>query len=166
MASLAASWLTVAPSPRLDGMHTPDTEQTVARCAELVAERFVHPEVGVQAAARLRERAAARAYDGLDPASLAAALSADLQDVAHDLHLRVIHHPEGVPPTEDPQAYDAYWRDLVRLLAPGERPGGGGAHPRRRQPARGGRGAPRWPWPCCEARERHPRTVGDWGTVP
>jgi hypothetical protein len=99
----------------------PGTAAVVARCADLVAERFVLPEVGEQAAARLRERAAAGAYVDLDPPALAAALSADLQDVAHDLHLRVIHHPDGVPPTEDPRAYEAYWRDLSRTTAGGIR---------------------------------------------
>ena len=100
---------------------TTGTADVVARCADLVAERFVLPQVGGQAAARLRERAAAGAYDGLDPAALAAALSADLQDVAHDLHLRVIHHPDGVPPTEDPAAYEAYWRETARTTAGGMR---------------------------------------------
>jgi hypothetical protein len=100
----------------------PDTDTVVARCADLVAQRFVLPEVGGHAATRLRERAAAGAYDALvDPAALAAALSADLQEVAHDLHLRVVHHPDGVPPTEDPDAYEAYWRELARTTAGGIR---------------------------------------------
>ena len=99
----------------------PDTSAVVDRCADLVAERFVLPEVGARAAARLRERDTAGAYDGLDPASLALALSTDLQDVAHDLHLRVIHHPDGVPPTEDPSAYESYWREMARSTAGGMR---------------------------------------------
>jgi hypothetical protein len=99
----------------------PDTAEVVDRCADLVAERFVLPETGEQAAARLRERSAAGAYDDRDPASLATALSADLQDVAHDLHLRVIHHPDGVPPTDDPEALEAYWRRMARSTAGGIR---------------------------------------------
>ncbi len=102
-------------------METLDTPAVVDRCADLVAERFVLPEVGARAATRLRQRAAAGAYDALDPAALAAALSADLQDVAHDLHLRVIHHPDGVPPTEDPSAYEEYWREMARTTAGGMR---------------------------------------------
>ena len=43
------------------------------------------------------------------------------QHVAHDLHLRVIHHPDGVPPTEDPSAYEAYWREQARTTAGGMR---------------------------------------------
>ena len=56
---------------------TPVTNAVVvAHCADLVAEHYVLPEVGEQAAARLRERAAAGAYEGCgDPASLAAALT-------------------------------------------------------------------------------------------
>ena len=101
---------------------TPTTAEVVTRVADLVAERFVLPDVGQQAAGRLRDRAAAGAYEGCtDPASVAAALSADLLEVANDLHLRVIHHPDGVPPTEDPQAYEAYWRDLARTTAGGMR---------------------------------------------
>ncbi|HET7822346.1 MAG TPA: S41 family peptidase [Ornithinibacter sp.] len=99
----------------------PAPADVAVRCADLVAERFVLPEVGERAATRLRRRAAAGAYDGLDPAALAAALSADLEDVAHDLHLRVIHHPGGVPPTEDPAAYEAYWREAARTSAGGMR---------------------------------------------
>ncbi len=45
----------------------PDTSAVVDRCADLVAERFVLPEVGALAAARLRERAAAGAYDASTP---------------------------------------------------------------------------------------------------
>ena len=110
----------------------PDTAAVVARCADLVAERFVLPEIGERAATRLRERATAGAYAGLDPASLAVALSTDLQDVAHDLHLRVIHHPDGVPPTQDPAAYEDYWREMARTTAGGmhrvERLAGNVAH--------------------------------------
>ena len=113
MTTIAAMETTDQTSPR--------TTDVVARCADVVAERYVLPEAGERAATRLRDRAAAGAYDDLDPASLAAALSADLQGVVHDLHLRVIHHPHGVPPTEDPDAYEAYWREMARTTAGGMR---------------------------------------------
>ena len=101
---------------------TPDAVDVATRCADLVAEHFVLPDVGEGAATRVRERAAAGAYDPCeDPASLAVALSADLQDVAHDLHLRVIHHPDGVPPTDDPDALAAYWEGMARSSAGGVR---------------------------------------------
>ena len=80
------------------------------------------PVTGERAAERLRLRAADGAYDDLSgPPALAAAITADLQDVAHDLHLRVIHHPGGVPPTDEPEAYDAYWREVARTTAGGMR---------------------------------------------
>jgi len=41
--------------------------------------------------------------------------------VARDLHLRVIHHPDGVPPTDDPEALEAYWRRMARSTAGGIR---------------------------------------------
>ena len=100
----------------------PETAEVAARCADLVAERFVLREQGEQAARHLRARAAAGAYGDLaDPARLATALTADLQAAVGDLHLRVLHHPDGVPPTEDPQAYEAYWRDMARTTAGGMR---------------------------------------------
>ena len=99
-----------------------DAVAVAVRCADLVAEHFVVPDVGERAAARLRERAAAGGYDAWgDPASLAAAITADLQDVVLDLHLRVIHHPDGVPPTDDPAAEAAYWTQVARATAGGLR---------------------------------------------
>ena len=99
-----------------------DTHAVVIACADLVAGRFVSAEVGEHASTRLRERLGAGAYDDvLDPATLAVKLTADLQNVAHDLHLRVVHHPDGVPPTEDPAAYEAYWREQARTSAGGIR---------------------------------------------
>lgn len=99
-----------------------DPHAVVTRCADIVAQRFVSPDVGEQASVRLRERLVAGGYDDLrDPATLAAELTDDLQGVAHDLHLRVVHHPDGVPPTQDPAAYEAYWREVARTTAGGIR---------------------------------------------
>lgn len=70
----------------------------------------------------LRDRLEAGAYADLtDPAALAAALTADLHGVVRDLHLRVVHHPDGVPPTQDPAAQETYWRELSRTTAGGIR---------------------------------------------
>jgi hypothetical protein len=98
-----------------------DTDDLIARCADLVAERYVDPEAGDRAARRLRERALDEAYGGLGSAELAAALTHDLQDAAADLHLRVIHHPGGVPPTQDPEAEATHWREQARRSAGGVR---------------------------------------------
>ena len=110
----------------------PEPAALAARCADVVAERYVDPAVGERAARRLRVRAAAGGYDDLGPAALATALTHDLGDEAHDLHLRVIHHPEGVPPIQDAEAVAAHWREQARATAGGvqrvERLAGNVAH--------------------------------------
>lgn len=91
------------------------------RCADLVAERYVDPALGQQAARRVRTRAGDGGYDDLAPAALATALTEDLRHVAHDLHLRVIHHPDGVPPTGEAEAVAAHWREQARSTGGGVR---------------------------------------------
>ncbi len=100
----------------------------VRRCADEVDARYVLPEVGREAATVLRGRLASGAYDPppaaggvLGAAALAAVLTTDLQEVTHDLHLRVVHHAEGAPPVEDPQAHAAHWREQARRTAGGIR---------------------------------------------
>ena len=125
-----------APDPdsaRMEATHTtrPDTSPSAAtaattgvaaRCADLVAERFVLPAggcAGRRPAARARRRRRLRRPRPGIPGRGAERRPA--QDVAHDLHLRVIHHPDGVPPTEDPAAYEDYWREMARTTAGGMR---------------------------------------------
>ena len=100
----------------------------VGRCADEVEARYVLADVARKAADVLRRGLASGAYDpkpadgaGLDAPALAAALTTDLQEVTHDLHLRVVHHPDGVPPAEDPQAHAAHWLDQARRTAGGVR---------------------------------------------
>jgi hypothetical protein len=67
--------------------------------AGLVELYYVFPDKGANAAALLRERLAAGVYKGIeDPAALAAALTADLQSVTKDRHMRVR------PPAKEPGA--------------------------------------------------------------
>lgn len=109
----------------------PATDRTtllVEQCAAHLEERYVLPEVGRRAAAVLRQRLGDGAYAGdpasgrgLEPAELATILTGDLQEVTHDLHLRVVHHPDGVPPAEDPEAHAAHWREQARRTAGGIR---------------------------------------------
>ena len=109
----------------------PATDRTtllVEQCAAHLEERYVLPDVGRRAAAVLRQRLGDGAYAGdpasgrgLEPAELATSLTGDLQEVTHDLHLRVVHHPDGVPPAEDPEAHAAHWREQARRTAGGIR---------------------------------------------
>lgn len=68
----------------------------IERAARLLETRFTYPEAGRRYAAALRERLEAGAYDGVPVAELPARLTADLQAVAPDRHLKVFR--EGDPP--------------------------------------------------------------------
>lgn len=74
-------------------------KQAVAQLAEEIETNFVFPDVAKRYAARLRERLAAGAYDApTDAAALAQSVTADLQAVAPDGHLRM-HPPRGARPS-------------------------------------------------------------------
>ncbi|WP_172840786.1 S41 family peptidase [Allosphingosinicella indica] len=69
----------------------PDTNQTVESLAKTLEDNFVFPDVAADYARMLRAKQAAGAYAALtDPAALAAALTADLQAVHPDNHLKVV----------------------------------------------------------------------------
>jgi hypothetical protein len=75
-----------------------DIDPIVGQAARLVAERYLFPEVGQRVAAVLRERAASGRYAGAaGPAELAALVTADLQSVNGDRHLRLKHHEAEIP---------------------------------------------------------------------
>jgi hypothetical protein len=54
-----------------------------------------------------------------DSATAAAQLTARLQSVNGDLHLRVRHYPEGVPPEDDEESVSRWFADLARRQGPG-----------------------------------------------
>ena len=67
-----------------------DRQDIVAKISEAMRNRYVFPDVGERAAARINAALAAGKYDTMaDPATFAARLSADLQAVAHDKHLQI-----------------------------------------------------------------------------
>ena len=67
-----------------------DRQDIVAKISEAMRNRYVFPDVGERAAARINAALAAGKYDTIaDPATFAARLSADLQAVAHDKHLQI-----------------------------------------------------------------------------
>jgi tetratricopeptide (TPR) repeat protein len=84
-----------------------DRRAAVARIAELLEARYVFEDVGVAAGRHVQGQLEAGAYDALaDAQAFAERLTADLQGVAHDRHLRVRVRP--APPAggerEDPDA--------------------------------------------------------------
>ncbi|GAA2143406.1 S41 family peptidase [Kitasatospora kazusensis] len=62
----------------------------------LVTEHYVFPEVAEQIVTLLHRRLAEGAYQ-VDPAELGALVTADLQSVNQDGHLRLKHYPEVIP---------------------------------------------------------------------
>jgi Peptidase family S41 len=69
-----------------------------ATLADRLAADFVFPDQGARYAAALRTKADAGAYDGLQGAALATRLTADVQAVAPDGHLRVMYQGQGGGP--------------------------------------------------------------------
>jgi hypothetical protein len=81
----------------------------------LVEEHYIFPEVAVKVAGVLAEGLAGGRYPADLPA-LAAAVTADLQSVNGDKHLRLLYHEEAIPPRtpgDDAEEYAAMarWAD-------------------------------------------------------
>ena len=64
-----------------------ETTAVAERVADVIAQRYVFPEVGEKIAAHIRERAASGAYDKLTPAQLVDTLTLDLRKENGDRHL-------------------------------------------------------------------------------
>src|SRR3954471_22967697 len=78
---------------------------TITDVQDLVRTHYVFPEV----AERIAEAVAGVRLDGTGPEADAAALTAALQSVNGDLHLRVRHYPDGVPPDQDEDEVAAWF---------------------------------------------------------
>jgi hypothetical protein len=71
--------------------------EVVETLAERMAQHYVFADAGARAAASLRTRLAAGAYDGLDDTeALTARLTSDLQELTHDLHAEVVYMAESL----------------------------------------------------------------------
>ncbi|MGW1867785.1 S41 family peptidase [Streptomyces mauvecolor] len=84
--------------------------------ARLLAEHYVFPEIAEQLADLLQRRLAERAYDADDAEELARLVTADLQSVNGDRHLRLKHHAEPVPPKQGAATLEAMRRDFDTSL--------------------------------------------------
>lgn len=101
LAAVAAASLTAvaaiaqAPGPQAGAsaarpVDAAERQRVVEELAKDLEDRFVLPDVGVKYAAMLRANLASGAYDGLaDPAAFAQKVTADLQAVFPDRHLRL-----------------------------------------------------------------------------
>ncbi len=101
-----------------------DARAVIPALAEKLEENFVFPEIGKRYAEMLRAKLAAGAYDGFDSrAAFAAAVTADLQAVSPDGHLKLMtpdqvsRRRRGPPSARD--AKPVHFIDKQGWLAPG-----------------------------------------------
>jgi hypothetical protein len=94
-----------------------DRRAAVARIAELLDGRYVFPDVGAEAGRHVQRLLDAGTYESLTSAeAFAERLTADLQGVTHDLHLRVRPRPPQAAERarDDPDAAIAAQRREMR----------------------------------------------------
>lgn len=89
--------------------------------ARLLIEHYVFPQIAEQLAGLLQRRLAEGAYDVDGAKELARLVTADLQSVNGDRHLRLKHHADPVSPKQGAATQDAMRRDFDASLggAPG-----------------------------------------------
>jgi hypothetical protein len=95
---------TLAPTPVID------------ETARLLTEHYVFPEIAEQLAGLLRRRLTEGAYDVDDAEELARLVTADLQSVNGDRHLRLKHHAVPVSPKQGAATLEAMRRDFDSSL--------------------------------------------------
>jgi hypothetical protein len=86
----------------------------VGDVAGLVRQPVRLPRDGRRAALELTTREAAGRYEGLDDASLAAALTEDLHELCRDWHLRVRPRPPEQPDAGSDEDRETAWREQQR----------------------------------------------------
>ena len=78
-----------------------EREAVVLRISQLLEQEYVYPEVGEESGADLIDRLQAGEFDGISShAAFAAHLTAALQRVSHDKHLRVLVRTSQRAPAE------------------------------------------------------------------
>ncbi|PJI93540.1 S41 family peptidase [Luteimicrobium subarcticum] len=87
----------------------------ISRIQDLVRDHYVFPDVARQICAALDGVRLA----GADDAGTAVTLTAALQSVNGDRHLRVRHYPDGVPPADDDASTRAWLVEQARTHGPG-----------------------------------------------
>ncbi|MFE6847271.1 S41 family peptidase [Streptomyces sp. NPDC057686] len=92
------------------------TAPVIDETVRLLTEHYVFPEIAEQLAGLLQRRLTEGAYDVNDAAELARLVTADLQSVNGDRHLRLKHHTTPVPPKQGAATLDAMRRDFDTSL--------------------------------------------------
>ncbi|MER7679818.1 S41 family peptidase [Streptomyces sp. NPDC096934] len=92
------------------------TAPVIDETARLLTEHYVFPEIAEQLAGLLQRRLAEGAYDVNEAEELARLVTADLQSVNNDRHLRLKHHTTPIPPKQGAATLDAMRRDFDSSL--------------------------------------------------
>ncbi|MFI8280980.1 S41 family peptidase [Streptomyces sp. NPDC085929] len=88
----------------------------IGETVRLLTEHYVFPEIAEQLAGLLQRRLAEGTYDVDGAEELARLVTADLQSVNGDRHLRLKHHAEPVSPKQGAATLDAMRRDFDTSL--------------------------------------------------
>ena len=101
-------------------MQQADIAAITCELGALVADRYVFPGLGTDISQHLEDRLADGCYESVpDEESLAAALTADLQSLNGDQHLRLLHSPGELPEHGDDAA------EMAAMTAWAQRTAGG-----------------------------------------
>ncbi|MDX6761504.1 S41 family peptidase [Streptomyces sp. F8] len=92
----------------------PPYEEIIERALERIGAGYVFPEKTAAIDAAVRRRLAAGAYDGLDERALCETVTADIQQVCPDQHLRLLWSEE--PQSMEPEDQDAGKAAFLALL--------------------------------------------------
>lgn len=111
-AALAASVPAVAAPPEVPaaavaqpaGLSAAQQQEVVTRLADLLENRYLDIDTGRRYAERLRAQLAGGAYAGLDAAALGERVTADLQAISPDRHLRLAPNADFAKPRARPDA--------------------------------------------------------------
>ncbi|MDF8332269.1 S41 family peptidase [Novosphingobium cyanobacteriorum] len=114
-----ADALAAPPAPATPAQ--PVARAVAAELADALGSDFVYPDVGAHYAAMLRANAAAGAYDALAGTALAERLTADLQAVQADGHVRVrsVAETPAAGPSATPAPVKVPNLEAGRWIAPG-----------------------------------------------
>lgn len=118
--------LAAAPAETTIQAIAPSARDIAERLASTLADNFVYTETAQKYAAMLRTKALAGGYDALNGAELAAQITADLQALSPDGHLRVTFDdpqnspaaPQAAPATGGPPRQRPPAMELERWITP------------------------------------------------
>ncbi|RII17018.1 Peptidase family S41 [Streptomyces sp. YIM 130001] len=102
--------------PKLPNLPKPHPAPVIDETTRLLTEHYVFPETAGQLTDLLQRRLTQGAYDVDSTEELARRVTADLQSVNGDRHLRLKHHAHPVPPQEGAATLDAMRRDFDTSL--------------------------------------------------